>query len=181
MPSELANRYGQGLFLVARDNDTVESKKEQAEELLKVIDETPQLLTFLEAVQVTDDEKKEVLKKSLGEAVDVDVLHLLELLIDKNRIWYLREILEAYVALADEHLGILRGQVVSARKLADQDMERIRAALEKQYGRSVFLSNRIDPSVIAGIKVIIDGKVTDVTMKARIDAMRDALLKGGQA
>ena len=55
MPSELANRYGQGLFLVARDNDTVESKKEQAEELLKVIDETPQLLTFLEAVQVTDD------------------------------------------------------------------------------------------------------------------------------
>ena len=104
-----------------------------------------------------------------------------ELLIDKNRIWYLREILEAYVALADEHLGILRGQVVSARKLSDQDMERIRAALEKQYGRNVFLSNRIDPSVIAGIKVIIDGKVTDVTMKARIDAMRDALLKGGQA
>ena len=60
-------------------------------------------------------------------------------------------------------------------------MEQIRTALEKKMGRTVILTNRTDPSLIAGIKVTVGNRVTDITMATKIETMRNALLKGGQA
>jgi F-type H+-transporting ATPase subunit delta len=60
-------------------------------------------------------------------------------------------------------------------------MNRIRKALEQKTGAKIVLENRIDPKVIAGIKVTVGNSVTDVTMKSKIDDMKQTLLKGGQA
>ena len=53
--------------------------------------------------------------------------------------------------------------------------------LEKQTGKKVVLKNKIDTSLIAGIKVRVGSRVTDVSMKSRIENMKEALLKGGRA
>ena len=45
----------------------------------------------------------------------------------------------------------------------------------------MILTNRTDPSLIAGIKVTVGNRVTDITMATKIETMRNALLKGGQA
>ena len=83
--------------------------------------------------------------------------------------------------MADEKLGIVRAVVSSARPLDEKQMEQIRTALEKKMGRTVILTNRTDPSLIAGIKVTVGNRVTDITMATKIETMRNALLKGGQA
>ena len=99
----------------------------------------------------------------------------------RDRIYCLDEILDAYVQMADEKLGIVRAVVSSARPLDEKQMEQIRTALEKKMGRTVILTNRTDPSLIAGIKVTVGNRVTDITMATKIETMRNALLKGGQA
>ena len=71
--------------------------------------------------------------------------------------------------------------VESARELKAEDLERIRKALEKKTGRTISLRTKINPDLIAGIKVTVGSNVTDVTMKTKIEAMKEALLKGGQA
>ena len=60
-------------------------------------------------------------------------------------------------------------------------MTRIREALETKTGHKVYLVNRIDKSLIAGIKVITGNTVTDVTVARKIEGMKEALLKGGLA
>ena len=181
MASEIAERYAQGLFELAIENGTVAEKKEQAEVLLHVLNADDDLSAFLRAVKITKQQKKEVLDTVFAGKMDQDMCNFLKLLVDKGRINYLRGILEEFGKLANERLGIEKASVSSARPLKEEDMEKIRQALVQKYGREVILENRIDPELIAGIKVTVGNTVTDVTMKNKIDALRDLLLKGGRA
>ena len=181
MVNEVAERYAQGLFELARETDTIREKKEQAALILKALAENPELSVFLRAVKVTKDEKKNLIASVFAEAADTDTINLIKLLIDKGRIGYFREIFQEFVRLADDELGIATAVVESARELKAEDIERIRLALVKKTGREIIMTTKINPELIAGIKVTVGNNVTDITMKTKIDSMKEALLKGGQA
>jgi F-type H+-transporting ATPase subunit delta len=181
MANEVAERYAQGLFELARETDTIREKKEQAALILKALAENPELSVFLRAVKVTKDEKKNLIASVFAEAADTDTINLIKLLIDKGRIGYFREIFQEFVRLADDELGIATAVVESARELKAEDIERIRLALVKKTGREIIMTTKINPELIAGIKVTVGNNVTDITMKTKIDSMKEALLKGGQA
>lgn len=181
MANEIAERYAQGLFELARESNTVREKKEQAELILKAIADNPELTVFLRAVKVTKEEKKNLIAEVFKDAADQETINLIKLLLDKGRIGYFREIFTEYVRLADEELGIATATVESARELKAEDIERIRKALIRKTGREIVMKTKINPDLIAGIKVTVGNNVTDITMKTKIDSMKEALLKGGQA
>ena len=181
MANEIAERYSQGLYELARETGTVEEKKEQAEVILNVLNTEPDFKVFLRAVKITKAEKRNFIDTVFQKYLDTHILNFLKLLIDKGRSGYMAEILKGYIVLADRELGISHAVVESARPLAEADLEQVRLALEKRTGNKIRIENRIVPDLIAGIKVITDSQVTDVTMKSKIDGMKKALLKGGRA
>ena len=181
MANEIAERYSQGLYELAKENNTVSEKKDQAEGLITVLEENKDFLLFLKAVKITNENKKEAISTIFKDKLDIDMIHFLKLIVDKDRVYYLVAILERYVALANEYLGIEKAIVHSARKLSEEDMHRIQEALQKKTGKVIQLTNQIDPDLIAGIKVTVGNHVTDITMKSKIENMKEVLLKGGRA
>lgn len=181
MISEVAQRYGQGLYEVALENGSIKEKKDQVEGLLSVLNGNKEVEELLRAVKVTKNEKKEFIENVFGDNLDKEVISLIKLLIDKGRIYYLKDVLKEYLVLADEELGIVHATVHSARKLKDDDIERIKEALRIKTNKEVVIENKVDASLIAGIKVTLGNNVTDITMKSKIEKMKETLLKGGQA
>lgn len=181
MISEAARRYAEGLFELARETDTVREKKEQAEQLQAVLKESSDLLLFLRAVRITREEKISFVEKTFGNVFDRDMCSFLKLLIDRDRTYYLKEIVAEFISLCNAELGIESASVYSARPVAEKDLERIRIALEKKTGKKIVIENRIDPKLIAGIKVQVGASVTDITVQKQIDDMKHEILKGGQA
>ncbi len=178
MINEVAENYAGAMFSLARERSTVRKTKEEAETLLNVLDTDPELLEFFTAIKITDEEKKALVDEVFGEMFSADMIHLLKLLIDKNRIYCIEDVLSELVRMLNDELDIRLATVYSARPLKEEDLERIRAALAKRTGKEIVLRNRVDQSLIAGIKVVTDNSVTDITMKRRIDEMKRALLKG---
>ena len=179
MASEIAERYARGLFELALEDNTVATKSDQAQSLIQVLNENDDLQVLLHAVKITKKEKREIIENVFGSSFDADMVRFLKLLIDKGRIGYLKEILHEYIVLANEELGIEEAVVYSARKLKDEDIERIRASLEKKRGKKILITNRIDPKLIAGIKVTVGNNVTDATMKHKLETMKESMMKGG--
>lgn len=180
MSSEISERYAQALFELASEENKVREAKEETESLLSVIRENPELPDFFRAVKITKEEKKQLIEHAFSETYDRNLISFMKLLIDKGRIGYLAEILKVFVQKANEELGITEATVWSARKLPERELRRITEALEKKTGKQIVLRNEIDEQLIAGIKVVVGNNVTDVTMKRRIDGMKEALLRGGQ-
>lgn len=181
MASEIAVRYAQGLFELTEEMNTVKQTKDEVETLQKVFAENPDVEVFFRAVKVTKQEKRDFIDQVFSKTCSHEIVNFMKLLIDKGRMYCLDEILDAYVELADEKLGIVRAVVSSARELKSSELKQIQTALEKRTSKQVVLVNRTDPSLIAGIKVTVGNQVTDITMATKIETMRNTLLKGGHA
>ena len=98
-------------------------------------------------------------------------------MIDKKRTKNTVEILRQFISLENAERGVAEGYVYSARKLAKEDMIRIAEALTLNHGRSLELTNRVDPRLISGFKVVIGNEVIDGSMKSRIESLKSELLK----
>ena len=180
MSNEVAERYAEALFELAVESNALREKKEDAETLLQILEDNPELSELFRAVKISRQEKKDLIEQIFGNSFEREQLNFLKLLVDKDRTDSLKDILKLLVSKANEELGIQTAVVYSVRKLPEEDLDRIRKALEKKTGKEVVLKNEIDERLIAGIKVVVGSTVTDVSMKRRLETMREALLKGGQ-
>lgn len=178
MSSEIAGRYSQAVFEIAQENGTIEELKEQAKVIQKVLEENPILHEFFRAVKITKEKKKKMIDECFS-SLDRNVVNFLKLLVDKDRMYYLNEMLEEIITMCNKALGIELAVVYSVRPLPKEDLNRIQEALQKQRGGKILIENKIDKTLIAGIKVVVGSTVTDVSMANSIETMKKQLLKKG--
>lgn len=98
---------------------------------------------------------------------------IIELLKTQNKLHLLPE-------LADElkkEAEIQQHEVVieSAIELSDRELDHFANILTKKLGYQPAIVNRIDPELIAGIKLRIGDQVLDVTVKNRLDQIRNTV------
>ncbi|MGJ9414201.1 F0F1 ATP synthase subunit delta [Aeromicrobium sp. CF4.19] len=62
-----------------------------------------------------------------------------------------------------------------AYELGDEELQRLTSAIAAKYGRDVHLNIVVDPSVLGGIVVSVEGEVVDGTMSSRLEAARRRL------
>jgi F-type H+-transporting ATPase subunit delta len=92
---------------------------------------------------------------------------------------YFQEISKAFDSLVNEAEGVLEGLAYSAAPLTEKEL----AALEKAVGASldkkVSLTNRVEPSLLGGVKVAVGDKVFDGSLERKLTDLRKKLLEGG--
>lgn len=179
MISEIAKRYGEALFLVASEKNKIAPMKQETLSLLELFKKTPDLSAFFRAVKVTREEKKALILDVFGNNYEKEMVHFMELLVDKDRMDEVILILEDFISRCNEALKIKKAVVYSPRSLDTSDLKRIEETLAKKTGYTIELENKIDVSLIAGIKVVMGNQVTDISMKHKIDSLKESLLEGG--
>ena len=122
MASQVAERYGQALFELAKETGNLVHWGQQARYLAAVVEENPQLLDFFNAVKISAEEKKQMVNTLFSGQIDPLLVHFLDLLIDKKRTKNTVEILRQFISLENAERGVAEGYVYSARKLAKEDM-----------------------------------------------------------
>lgn len=178
--NEIAERYASGLLELAIEEDSLSSYKNEVEEIVKAFQENPKITILLNAVKVTKEEKKQFIDSVFNTFCHKDISNFLKLMIDKGRSRYIEETLQSFILQAEEKLGILRATVISARKLNEEDLNKLKQSLHSKTNKEIILNNEIDPEVIAGIKVIYENTVIDMTMLNKIQDMKETLMKGRQ-
>lgn len=83
--------------------------------------------------------------------------------------------IDSYQQAAAEVNGRTVATVTVAKTLADDDQDRIKSALARQYDREVQLNVVVDPAVIGGVRVEIGNEVIDGTVASRLDDARRKL------
>lgn len=108
------------------------------------------------------------------------LLPTLKVICSHHRFNRFSAIVDAYNSLCNEELGIKEGIAFSAEKLSPAEMTAIEKALEKKLGSKVALTNMVDHTLLGGVKVSIDDKVFDGTLKGRLNELAKNL-RGGHA
>ena len=83
--------------------------------------------------------------------------------------------MQAYRAQYNADHGIIEATVVSAVPLQDASREKLLAKLAALTGKTVTLKEKVDPSVLGGLRLAMDGKRLDGTVQRRLETMRDEI------
>ena len=80
-------------------------------------------------------------------------------------------IMKAYRDLLEREEGVSYGTVYSMVRLSDERIEQ----LEEQTGRllrtNVKLTNEIDLTLMAGVRILVEGKIIDASYRKKLDEM----------
>ena len=90
--------------------------------------------------------------------------------------------MKAYRLLYEKEEGYSYGTIYSAVKLQDEQLKKFEEQTSNLLRENVKLENEIDASLIGGIKILIDGKVIDASLRKRLEDLGSSIIneKGGE-
>lgn len=161
--------YGAALFDAAQETGKKEQILEEATEVLGILQQEPDLYAFINYPAVSAQDKKDVLKNIFGGRICDELLNFMYVLIDKRRTMNFEKIIKVYKKLVDKEEGYSYGTVYSVEPIEEDRMKELEAEVSKLFAANVRLVNEIDPKLMGGIKILVDGKMIDVSIRKKFD------------
>lgn len=175
MASDVGGRYARALLDVTEERKETEKASQALAALVAARAQSKELQHVLADPRLKH-ERMAVLN-AVAEKVGAPaaVLSLLRALDAAERLEDLPAIGTAFVALADEKAGRVRGQVTSAHELSDAEKKAISDALQTAVGKKVTLDFAVDAALIGGVSVKIQDLVWDGSVRTQLERLRQTL------
>ena len=174
--NELTSRYAEGLYLLKKEKNQLEETQEVVREIIKIINDNPTFISLISNRDISNQERLAIIDK-VFKSVDEDIVNFFKIIIENNRGRYLLEILKDFNSLVNEFRGVKEGLLYSAFPLKDEEIQKITSSISEIEKCPIELKNIIDPSLIGGVKVAINDKIYDGSLKHHIEQMKLTLLK----
>lgn len=163
--------YGTALFEAAAETKKTELIKGEASELAEVFSREHDLYTFINSPGISAEEKKRVFGKIFEGRICDELLNFLYILIDKGRTMHFDKMVKVYKKLVDRKEGISYGTVYSVIPLDQKRIKELEEQTSELFKVNIKLTNEIDPKLIGGIKILVEGKMIDASIRKRFDDM----------
>lgn len=173
--SQVANTYAQALYDLAREENLTESILQQMTALQQAFREEPEFLRLLSAANLSKEERCQILDDSFRGKAEPYVLNFMKILTEKGYMRHFSDCANAYREVYDRDHGILPVKAVTAVPMTQDQILRLTQKLKNLTGKTVDLSNRVDPSVLGGVRLDYDGKQIDGTVEGRLAAVSKLL------
>jgi F-type H+-transporting ATPase subunit delta len=164
-----SKQYGKALFEITEELGTTERVLSQATAVRELLSSSEDYIKLLDTPAVPKEERIELIEQSFG-SLDTNLVNLIKILSEHHMAYILKKVCSEYSALYDASRGIERATVISAVPMSADQMERLSKKLSDMSGKTVKLENKIDPSILGGLKVRFAGKQLDGSVKTRLDS-----------
>ncbi|MDR1796122.1 MAG: ATP synthase F1 subunit delta [Clostridiales Family XIII bacterium] len=175
-PLTVADTYAHALFGAAKEAGAVSAIAEELEGVSGVFKEYPELKRIFLVPTLNVPEKKDAAEQVFKGRISRELLNFLYVLIDHHRVSSWDQIARKYAELVDEAEGLAKGVLYSTVPIEGKRLEAFEADAGKAVGKRVRLENRLDKSLIGGVVLYIDGKLVDLSVKDRLERMKQQML-----
>lgn len=175
MTGPVAKRYARALFALAAEDGSQEPIGRALADLADAFSKPP-LRGFVENTSLDRKTRRAVVRNVAQAAGAAQVLaSFLGVLAENHRLTALASIAVEYARLEDRRRGRVRASLLSARPLPGESRERIHQALERRTGQQVIAEDVIDPQLLGGVVVEIQGRVFDGSVRTRLERLQRSL------
>lgn len=176
--AKLANKkYGMALFQLAIETGKIDILFDETVALIELFKNEADLLKIITHPQVLPEEKITLLSNIFEGNLSDEMLGLFAIVVKKNREDDLNGILLHFLELVNKHNGHTVADVVSAVELSEVQVETIVKQLNKKLNKQVDVRTTVDSTLIAGLKISVDGLVIDGSVQKQIYDMKNRLLE----
>jgi len=177
--AELSRRYAAALFELSRDKGALDPCFEQAFVLRDIL-QTDECRGVLEHPHISPSEKRAFLSEAFSGKLNEQLQNFMSLLITKNRASIMISSLTAFIDMVHHARGRIEARVVSATALDEGQIRALGAVLSKKLHKEVDILLEVDPSLIGGFRVHVDGRFMDYTIQRQLADLKNCMKNGGR-
>ena len=167
--------YGEALYTLALEENLTAVILEELNVLNRSFRQEPDFSRLLSSPNLSKQERCTVLDDSFRGKVHPYVLNFMKILTEKGYMKHFSDCCKAYEEHYNLDNGILPVTAITAVALTAQQSEKLTDKLSRTTGKQVKLLNKVDPTILGGVRLDYDGKRLDDTVSHRLDAIRTLL------
>jgi len=175
--AQLSNRYAAAIFELSVERGRLDENLGNALMMRDVLKdkECQEIITH---PRISAAEKRSFFDEVFKKHVSDDLQGFLHLAVTKNREAFIVPTLSTFIDMANAYVRKTTASVISAVPLRDEQVTSLAALLSKKLEKDVTIEPKVDPSVIGGLYINVDGYFVDRTIKTRLHGIKLSLSEG---
>lgn len=162
-----AKQYAQAIYELAKENNLVNDYLDLSLALIDVGNHDPNLFEYLGSPNVNHEDKKNLIQEIVTDD-NKFYLHWLFILIDSGRTKYIRDYISEYINLYNEENGVVKGYAYTTEPIDQATISKLQELMSTKIDKDVMIENKIDKTIIGGIKLEVGDDVWDNTIKNKL-------------
>jgi len=172
----MAGRYASALFELALESSSLDAVKADLDRFDALVAENTDLARLVRSPVFTAEEQARTLAAVL-ERIGLRGLpaQFLLTVASNRRLFAVGDMVRAFRALVAKHKGEVTAQVTVAHSPSEAHLAAIKDALSAVAKKDVRIDLKVDPSLIGGLVVKLGSRMVDSSLRAKLNAMRQAM------
>ncbi len=176
MAKLIANRYSDALFQLAQEAGEIDELFEQVKFVLDVFKSNDEFRSVLEHPQISYSEKMNMFEEVFKGKISDLIIGFVNVILNKNREKEIVSVLEVFINKVMDYKGITVAEIESPFVLSENQINNIKNTLSKNLNKQVLVETKVEPNLIGGICIKVDGKIIDTSIKKQLQDMKNNLL-----
>ena len=168
------NEYAKALFMLSEEEGKCESVLSDLRALAAAVAENPSYLDLLDTPALPKSDKLKLIDEAFS-SLDADLVSLVKILCEGRMARLIPDIKREFEALYDSAFGIVRVEAISAYPMSESQLEALKKKLGGDSGKTVIISNTVNPEILGGVKLRYSGIQLDGSVKTRLDKIEASL------
>ncbi len=166
-------RYAKAIYALAEEDKSIDKIYEELNSVMEIYEFDKEFRNFVDHPLVKRSEKREFVAKIFSENFGENTLNILEYLVEKNRLSYIRSIVAEYLKIYYAKNSIVEAEATFAIEPSTDQVEKLLGKLEKRTNKKVKLKTRVDKTILGGIVIRIEDEIIDASVKRELEAFRN--------
>lgn len=173
--TELAREYGEGLYALCAEENLTEEMLTELQALKALFREQPDFIRLLSNMSLSKQERVSILDGALRDQVHPYLLNFLKILCERGALHEFEGCESAFREGFNRDHAVVEAVVTTSEALSDGQRLKLLKKLRDMTGQTVHLSEKIDPAVIDGVLLEMNGQRYDNTVRHRLEEIRRAM------
>ncbi len=169
------NNYAEALFMLALEENLIDEFYNGLKLVEAVFKENPEYLQFLSTPSIPKSERTQALAAAFEEKIHEHILSFLQLLCEHGKVDNFFDCVSEFARLRELKNGTVVATVKTAIELDNAQKDSLINALQKRTGKTVSLKCVVEPALLGGIAVEIDGQLLDGSVKNNLKHAREVI------
>lgn len=172
--NNVSSEYAKALFTICTEQDKIDEYADCLEQINNVISQQPEYLEYLFSPAEPLSNRLNAIDEAFS-SVPTHILCFLKLLCENGRIRELPSLIEDFFELKKIHENSITAFVTSAIELSGDQKQRLEEKLRTTYNKNIVSIYNIEPSLLGGMKIEIDGKTLDGSVFKKLSLIKGAM------
>ena len=167
------SRYANALFQLAKEAKVIDTVSNDLISLEVSVNSDVEILKFIQNPSIKKSLKVQFFN-TVSQKLELSKLteNFIGLIIKKNRVHYILEMIRAFNDLLSELKGIRSANITSAYKLSDEEVSKIKMKLKDKFNSDFNINLLTDSSLIGGLKIQVGSQMIDSSIKNQLNLLK---------